>query len=241
VNVAWLIAHELNKRTALVDLDLYFGTCALALDLEPGRGFREALESPERIDGLFVERAMVRESEHLFVLAAEDDIETSRAFDPAALALLIDHLQRDFDYIVFDLPRFAARSQVALLPAPLSIVVVSDPTIAGMRDTLRLGKALRGSAPAANFRVVLNRCGAVRGGELERRDFEQDADVTVSCIVPFDVKAAAASAGAGKPLAKVASRSRAAQSLKQLTQYVSGTEVAARPADRLMRLLKMSS
>ncbi len=241
VNVAWLIAHELKKRTALVDLDLYFGTCALALDLEPGRGFREALESPERIDGLFVERAMVRESEHLFVLAAEDDIETSRAFDPAALALLIDHLQRDFDYIVFDLPRFAARSQVALLPAPLSIVVVSDPTIAGMRDTLRLGKALRGSAPAANFRVVLNRCGAVRGGELERRDFEQDADVTVSCIVPFDVKAAAASAGAGKPLAKVASRSRAAQSLKQLTQYVSGTEVAARPADRLMKLLKMTS
>jgi pilus assembly protein CpaE len=238
VNVAWLIAHEMNMRTALVDLDLYFGTCALALDLEPGRGFREALESPERIDGLFVERAMVRESERLFVLAAEDDLESSQAFDPAALAVLIDHLQRDFDCIVFDLPRFAARTQVALLPSPLSMVVVSDPTIAGMRDTLRLGKALRRSAPAADFRVVLNRCGVVKGGELDRKEFERDADVTVNCMISFDIKGAAASAGAGKPLAKVAPRSTAAQCLKQLSQHLSGVDAAARPRGRFMQLLK---
>jgi pilus assembly protein CpaE len=240
VNVAWLMAHEINMRTALVDLDLYFGTCALALDMEAGRGFREALESPERIDGLFIERAMARESEHLFVLAAEDDIETSRAVDPAALALLIDHLQRDFHCIVFDLPRFAARTQVALLPKPLSIVLVSDPTIAGMRDTLRLGKALRNSAPAADFFMVLNRCGAVKGGELDRKDFEHDADVTINCMIPFDVKPAAMSAGAGKPLAKVAPRSRAAQSLKQLTQHLSGVEAPDRPRGRLMQFLKPS-
>jgi pilus assembly protein CpaE len=238
VNVAWLIAHEMNMRTALVDLDLYFGTCALALDLEPGRGFREALESPERIDGLFVERAMVRESERLFVLAAEDDLESSQAFDPAALAVLVDHLQRDFDCIVFDLPRFAARTQVALLPSPLSMVVVSDPTIAGMRDTLRLGKALRRSAPAADFRVVLNRCGVVKGGELDRKEFERDADVTVNCMISFDIKGAAASAGAGKPLAKVVPRSTAAQCLKQLSQHLSGVDAAARPRSRFMQLLK---
>jgi pilus assembly protein CpaE len=198
------------------------------------------LESPERIDGLFVERAMVRASEHLFVLAAEDDIESSQAFDPAALAVLIAHLQRDFDYIVFDLPRFAARTQVALLPSPLSMVVVSDPTIAGMRDTLRLGKALRGSAPAADFRVVLNRCGVVKGGELDRKEFERDADVAVDCMIAFDVKGAAASAGAGKPLAKVAPHSAAAQCLKQLSQHLSGLEAAARPRSRLMQLLKIS-
>jgi pilus assembly protein CpaE len=240
VNVAWLMAHDLNRRTALVDLDLYFGTCALALDLEPGRGFREALENPERIDGLFVERAMVRESEHLFVLAAEDDIATPRTFDPAALALLINHLQRDFDYIVFDLPRFAARTQVALLPGPLSVVIVSDPTIAGMRDTLRLGKALRGTVAASDFYVVLNRCGAVKGGELDRKNFEQDTDVTVGYMIPFDVRPAAASAGAGKPLAKVASRSKAAQCLKRLALDLSGSETGAKAPGMFKKLLKLS-
>ncbi|MBL6933238.1 MAG: P-loop NTPase, partial [Rhodospirillales bacterium] len=62
-NIAWMMAHQQGQRVALIDLDLYFGSIALALDMEPGRGFREALENPSRIDGLFVERAMVRESE----------------------------------------------------------------------------------------------------------------------------------------------------------------------------------
>ncbi|MDV7396632.1 P-loop NTPase, partial [Arthrospira platensis SPKY1] len=81
VNCAWLLAHDLELKTALIDLDLYFGSCALALDVEPGKGFREALENPERIDGLFLERAMVRVSDKLFLLAAEDDLETASGFD----------------------------------------------------------------------------------------------------------------------------------------------------------------
>jgi pilus assembly protein CpaE len=75
VNTAWLLAHEHKRRTALVDLDLYFGTVALALDLDPGRGLREALEQPARIDSLFIERAMVRQGDYLSVLSAEEPME----------------------------------------------------------------------------------------------------------------------------------------------------------------------
>ena len=59
-NLAWTLAHDHDMRVALVDLDLFFGTCGLALDLELGRGFREALENPARVDSLFIERAMVQ-------------------------------------------------------------------------------------------------------------------------------------------------------------------------------------
>ena len=52
LNLAWTMAHECGLRVALVDFDLGFGSIALALDIEPGRGFRDALESPGRIDGL---------------------------------------------------------------------------------------------------------------------------------------------------------------------------------------------
>ena len=68
VNTAWMMAHEQNIRVALVDLDLHFGTVALSLDVEPGRGFTEAIEAPSRIDGLFIERAMTRAAKNLFVL-----------------------------------------------------------------------------------------------------------------------------------------------------------------------------
>jgi pilus assembly protein CpaE len=50
-SLAWSIAHRRRRRCALLDLDLQFGTAALALDLEPSNGLREALEHPSRIDG----------------------------------------------------------------------------------------------------------------------------------------------------------------------------------------------
>jgi pilus assembly protein CpaE len=69
IATAWLIAHEFKLRTALVDLDLHFGNLALTLDLEPGRGLREALENPERTDSLLLASAMVTEGDKLPILA----------------------------------------------------------------------------------------------------------------------------------------------------------------------------
>src|SRR5215216_2907408 len=62
-SLAWLMGEKAHRSTALLDLDVHFGTGALALDLEPGRGLTDAIENPSRIDGLFIERAMVRANE----------------------------------------------------------------------------------------------------------------------------------------------------------------------------------
>src|SRR3546814_12807229 len=70
-SLAWLLSERGKRATALLDLDVHFGTGALALDLEPGRGLTDAIENPSRIDGLFIARAMVKASEKLAVLSAE--------------------------------------------------------------------------------------------------------------------------------------------------------------------------
>src|SRR3546814_12142741 len=70
-SLAWLLAEKEHRSTALLDLDVHFGTGAMAFDLEPGRGLTDELENPSRIDGLFIERAMVRATERLAVPSAE--------------------------------------------------------------------------------------------------------------------------------------------------------------------------
>src|SRR3954468_18266830 len=72
--LAWSFGEIAERSTALLDLAVPFGTGALALDLEPGRGLGGAIENPSRIDGLFIERAMVRANDHLAVLSAEAPI-----------------------------------------------------------------------------------------------------------------------------------------------------------------------
>ena len=224
VNTAWIIAEEQGRRTALVDLDLYFGTLALSLDLEPGRGFREALENPSRIDGLFVERAMVRATEKLFVLAAEERLENPFAFDPAALDLLLAKLRRNFECVVVDLPRTAASSQGAVIGLADAVAVVSDPSLAGMRDALRLADFARTAAPDALVEVVLNQLGGEKAGALSLNDFERCAGIKVGHAIPYARKEALKSAAAGQALAEVAGGGKLKQALRLLARELSGGE-----------------
>lgn len=221
-NLAWTLAHEHNMRVALVDLDLFFGTCGLALDLELGRGFREALENPARIDSLFIERAMVREGENLFVLSTEEALDGAFSFDPSALTSLIESLRRDFQYVIFDFPRFAVRRQAHVLTPPSAIVIVSDASLAGMRDTMRLSSLLKKTAANAEITVVMNRIGASRTGELGRSEFEKGAETKVDQIIPIDVKAFAVSVASGKPVVKVAGGAKSTAALRALARRFAG-------------------
>jgi pilus assembly protein CpaE len=220
VNVAWLIAHEHGKRVALVDLDLFFGTCGLSLDLDLGRGFREALENPARIDGLFIERAMVKSGDNLFVLCAEEALECAIHFDAAAVQLLIEHLRRDFQYVVVDLPRFALRTQASILTPPSVVNVISDPSLGGMRDTMRLLALIKKIVPKAEPSLILNKVGAHAATELLRADFEKGVESKVSHTLYYDAKAFGASASTGKPLPKIAAKARTTRVLRTMTQQL---------------------
>lgn len=188
-----------------------------------GRGFREALENPSRIDGLFIERAMIRATENLFVLSAEEALDYAIAFDPSAIELLLEHLRRDFEAVVVDLPRFGARTQTAIMTPPCSIVLVSEPSLAGMRDTQRLVKLFTSLAAKAELSVVLNRVGANRGAELTLADFEAGAETKADIVVPFEPKILAATAGTGKPLAKIANGAKSTLALRALTARAGAT------------------
>jgi pilus assembly protein CpaE len=138
-SVAWLIAEERRRRVALVDLDLQFGTIALSLDLEPSHGLREALENPNRIDGLLMERILVQHSERLFVLSAEESPDETLLLDyDAALELLVTELRTKFHYVVVDLPRSPGPCTQQVIQSATELLLVTDLSLAGMRDTMRV-------------------------------------------------------------------------------------------------------
>jgi pilus assembly protein CpaE len=138
VNLAYILAHKLNRHTQLLDLDLHFGTTALALDREPGRGMRAALETPERLDGLLIASSMVQESDKLALLCAEEPLEKPMHFDGNASLALIRPVQADFDFVLVDMPRAMLASQQSLLIDAQQIILVTDRSLAGLRDARRI-------------------------------------------------------------------------------------------------------
>jgi pilus assembly protein CpaE len=215
-SLAWLMGEKAGRTAALLDLDLHFGTGALALDLEPGRGLTDAIENPSRIDGLFIERAMVRANEKLSVLSAEAPINQPLLTDGSAFFQLQEEMREAFESIVLDLPRPMLVQYPHLVHDAHVAIVVSEFTLAGTRDSIRILSWLKANAPQSRIIVVANRVAGAAVQEISRRDFEQSIERKVDIVIPFDQKTASQSAKLGQPLAKVAGSSKVAQALNQL-------------------------
>src|SRR3990170_7457278 len=203
-SLAWLFSADHKKPTALLDLDVHFGTGALALDLEPGRGLTDAIENPSRIDGLFIERAMVRANERLSVLSAEAPIHQPLVTDGSAFFQLQEEMRNAFESTVLDLPRHMLIQHAHLVHDAHVAVVVAELTLAATRDAIRILAWLKSNAPQTKVIVVANRVPSGGALEISRKDFEQSIERQVDIVFPADGKLAAQSAKLGKPMAEVA-------------------------------------
>jgi len=237
INTAWLAATELGALVALVDLDLHFGISTLTLDVEPSRGMREALKNPGRVDDLFIERAMVRAHENLFVLGTEEGLDGEIAIDPAAIDHLVGELRRKFDCVVIDLPRAQVVPYRRVLAAAQRITLVTDFTLVGMRDTLRLLALVRGVVGDSKLTVVANRVGRKRKTEMSADTFVKNAEVPIDVTLPDEPESALKAAQAGKPLATTASKALKGP-LLGLARALVAREVAENKAPFWKRLLK---
>jgi pilus assembly protein CpaE len=213
------MAQEQNRATTLLDLDLQNGTVALALDIEPTRGLREALEHPARIDSLFISSAAVKVGERLHVMAAEESVEEDVHYDASGVTVLLDAIKRQSECIVIDLPRSAIRARARALTAATDIILVTDFTLAGLRDAIRIHAQIQQLAPNAQFILVANRC-VHKDAALARAEFERALGHKVDIVLPEDAKAAQQAASAGKPLSAAVPSSKTTVALRQLTSRI---------------------
>lgn len=221
-SLAWLFAAESGQDTALLDLDIHFGTGALCLDLEPGRGLTDAIENPGRIDGLFIERAMIRAGDHLSILSAEAPISSPLLTDGAAFVQLEEEFRTAFEHTVIDLPRAILINFPHVLGDVNVVVLATEMTLAGARDAIRILSWLRLHAPQAQVMVVANR--VITGvSEISRADFEASIECKIAFTVPYDAKAAAHAAKLGQTMAEANRASRAGAALRDLAQAVRAT------------------
>jgi len=216
-SLAWLMAENAGRTAALLDLDVHFGTGALSLDLEPGRGLTDAIDNPARIDGLFLERALVKANERLSVLSAEAPINNPIVTDGGAYFQLQEELKSAFECTVVDVPRSMMVQHPHLFHDVQSVVLVVDLTLAATRDTIRILAWLKNNAPQAGVLVVANRVHPSLT-EISRKDFESSIERAIDFVLPYDHKQAVNAAKLGKPVAEAGKSSKIGQGLAQISE-----------------------
>ncbi|WP_298464490.1 pilus assembly protein CpaE [uncultured Erythrobacter sp.] len=220
-SLAWLFSDQHQAPTALLDLDVHFGTGALALDLEPGRGLTDAIDNPSRIDGLFIERAMIRANDNLSILSAEAPINQPLMTDGSAFVQLEEEFRQAFEMTVIDLPRNMLINFPHLLTDVNLVVLACEFTLASARDTIRILSWLKANAAHAHPMIVANKA-QLNVAEISKSDFEASIERKVDFVVPYDVKAASNAAKLGQVFVDANASSKATAAIKQIGERIMG-------------------
>jgi len=235
-SLAYLFSAEHKMPTALLDLDIHFGTGALSLDLEPGRGLTDAIENPSRIDGLFIERAMIRANDNLAILSAEAPINSPLMTDGSAFMQLEEEFRQAFEMTVIDMPRNMLINFPQLLADINVVVLATELTLASARDTIRVLSWLKANAGHAKVIVVTNKV-QPSVAEISKADFEASIETSIDLSIPYDIKSASNAAKLGQTFSEANRTSKAGVAINELCELVMGTGESAGAAKSKKSLL----
>lgn len=184
INIAAIVADLSKKQVALVDIDPQEGSIALNLDLDPSRGFREALEKPDRVDSLLIERVMSKRNKYLSVLSSEESMQDKLVIHDQAAETLVKQMRDTYDVIVLDIPRHLRTFSRKCLASADHIVLVAELTLLSLRDTMRLSDYIRESFKKSAPLIVVNRAGHSKY-DMKLGDFEKGINDKVAFSIPF--------------------------------------------------------
>jgi pilus assembly protein CpaE len=220
VNTAWYLAEMRQRWVVLLDLDVQNGDAALQLDVTPSHALREAFEHPDRVDKLFLERAVLHVDHRIDVLASLEPLVEEIAFEDSAVLSLLEKLLHRYRFIFVDLPPIAAARIMQTLHLPSTCVLVSGGTLVSAREVARWRELIGPNTPERVTLHVLNQHGAP--GDIPDAEFARAVGRPPDIMVPYDREIGAAATLGIKGTQKCAPLRRG---LAPLLRHLSGEHV----------------
>ncbi|MGQ4274739.1 AAA family ATPase [Terrihabitans sp. B22-R8] len=222
-NVAWAIAHNLQSQTAVVDLDLAFGTAGLDFNQDPPQGIAEAVFAPDRLDSNLIDRLLAKCSDNLSLLAAPATLDRTYDFSAEAFEPVYDVLRTNLPSVVLDVPHlWSGWSRRALLGVD-EIVIVAAPDLANLRNAKNIMDLARAQRPNdAAPRLVINMAGMPKRPEIKTSEFAKALDMEPVAIIPFEPQLFGTAANNGQMIAEISASHKINDLFLDVAQAVMG-------------------
>ncbi|MEO3474547.1 hypothetical protein AAFN86_21955 [Roseomonas sp. CAU 1739] len=197
VNLALQLEDATRGHVALLDLHLRGGTAAMMLGARVTSGLRVALEEPERVDSLFLDRVAVPLGERVRLIAAEEPMETDVQATEEGARRVIEMLRQRFNHVVIDLPLPPGPVERLVLQRARHVVLVLGPDVASIRDTVSVKKLVSMTGSAGRVITVLN--GAGRKGYLPIKLIAEGIGAPPDVVIPDLPRQLPRAANLGRP------------------------------------------
>lgn len=226
-NVAWYLAHNVERRVALLDLDSYGGPMNIMLGTQCNNGLTDVLKNVRRLDPQYLERTMVAVGGKLFVLSAQNALDSPENVDTDSLRELVNELKRHFHYVIVDMPNRAGSGTIAMLEDAQVVALVTEPSVYAARETARLMRTAETRDSHAPVMLIANQPRQPGRGELAMKDFEDAVGRRASHVLPYDHEGASKAENLGPPV--VSSRGALAVALKRVGDDLAGRRLDDKP------------
>ena len=216
VNRAGFFKKRPTNKVALVDFDIQFGAIASFLDLEAKDAlFRMAMEGI-RPDATFLHQSMSKTPGGLSVLTAPTRFAPLDALKPYQVALILDLLRADFDYVVVDLPQSLVDWIAPILERTNQLLLVTDSTVPSIRQARRLIDFYTEENPGLQIEIVVSHEKKPLITSSVQTEAKKILERPFKHWLPYDPAAARAAVDRGVPLSAISGRSPLAKAVNAL-------------------------
>lgn len=144
MNTAHVLAEKFQRRVALVDLELQFGTLPFYLDIYPKRGISQALENLGTIDEVAVKGYLTSHASGVDVLS--NGVEPGvicKDISPEKVTDLLKIVRRAYDFLIVDMPRHLEPLTKFTIMNSSHVVLVMQQSVISMACASKILNCLR--------------------------------------------------------------------------------------------------
>lgn len=218
VNSAVELAQQGAGRVIVVDLDFRFGQVATFLDLQPTFSVADLCDTPEQLDPQMIEKAVMKHSTGVEVLARPQQFAQAEQVTAAHAASVLSSLQEFFDFVVVDGPmRYDSGGRVVLEMSD-AVLLVLQLTVPSVRNADRIIQELsRQGYNRDRLKLVCNRNGK-DNGTLEVEQVEATLNQKMFAVISDDWASVSTGINMGEPLCTAAARCKTRQDIEAMVR-----------------------
>jgi pilus assembly protein CpaE len=220
-NTAWAISEALKTNVVIADFDLAFGTTGLDFNQDPVQGIAEALQSPERLDEVLLDRLLTKCSERLSIFAAPVVLDRDYDISADACDIVLDIVRQNVPYVAVDLPHTWAPWVKRVLLQSDQIVITAAPDLANLRNAKNLMDLLKQNrGHDTPPRLVINMASTPKRPEIPIKDFVSALDLKPAQVIDFDSEIFGQASNNGLMIEEFASKAKAAPQFRELAMLL---------------------
>lgn len=216
-NVAWTLSEAIATDIVIADMDLAFGTTGLDFNQDPVQGIADALQNPDRLDEVLLDRLLTTCSTHLSIFAAPVLLDRDYDLSPEDCETVVDVVRQNVPFVAVDLPHIWTPWSKQLLLQADEVVITAAPDLANLRNAKNLidfaKQARKNDAPP---HLIMNMVNMQKRPEITVKEFESALGIDALAVIEFDCESFGQAANNGQMVEEFNTKAKAAQSFRDI-------------------------